>query len=713
MTETQNVATYARIRPYNPAINEDKKLSCRAMDNDKILCQNGDTEDTYNFTKVFDMKDSTETLFEEAMQPLLDHKILQGITSIFIVYGQSGSGKSFTLIGEKEHLGVLAMSLQYLLKQDIVESIDTSCIEAYGINQAKIGFFDLVAQLKAREESSSQKKKKYDAYSCKDNPRLHPSNAESLAVTKENCFEVIFKLQNVSHMAPTLKNPHSSRGHTVYFNRIKMRDLEDVYLICIDLAGSEGQTALGSKQEFVDGLKLAMSKGKLRLSSKQMAGVEQMYKTRSLEAGCINNGLTQLQSIFAELVKKKISKSQGLGLRKMLSQYVTLKAAYAILFTLSASASNTKITRATLKFAKQTQLVQVDTHKAKKKIDKDRIIRELEEVIKELKQEMKEKDLKIIELQKRFTQTTPADMAAAVDMDDDDEDGTGGHGDGEQKQEEEDDLDEAEVAANSARRANQSDVYRYSRAFERFDELSKQIEEAHAEEAKWTATEEMMVSQCDTSSISEEEMKKIFDELDEDGSGKIDARELHKALLKMGKKLSMQEANELIQQLDEDGDGQIDFEEFRVMMKMGWFVDAFHGRLMTAMMAALQVENERLHDEIKQIETDSDNVSGTVNEHTDHILTLRSEIDQLTSKLTVLQVENEALRDQQHSLSDQLQSELQVWREETMHQQDEEEEETSSKSKNGDSTPQPQQPVVPRKQVRAFEEVALSPCLIQ
>eukprot|EP01084_Bolivina_argentea_P251547 421919_1 len=203
-------------------------------------------------------------------------------------------------------------------------------------------------------------------------------------------------------MAPTLKNPHSSRGHTVYFACVKMKDLEDVYFISVDLAGSEGQTALGTKDEFVAGLKLAMSKGKLKLSRKQMKGIEQMYKTRSLEAGCINNGLTQLQSIFGELIKQKISKSQGLGLRKTLSSFISLNSAYAILFTLSASANNNKTTRATLNFAKQTQLVKVDTVRAKKKIDKDAIIKELSTLITKLRSDMEQKDNTITHLKQQL-----------------------------------------------------------------------------------------------------------------------------------------------------------------------------------------------------------------------------------------------------------------------------------------------------------------------
>jgi len=403
MTETQNVATYARIRPYNPAINEDKTQTARCLDGDKVLNKNGDNEDTYNFTKVFADADTTEDVFNKGMLPLLKYKILNGITSIFIVYGQSGSGKSFTLIGEPGHLGVLPMSLNYLLDQtDKVSKIEVSSIEAYGVKSTKINFFDLVKQWNAKQKD----KKGFDPWNSPADPRVTPKNAQSIAITKDNCLQIITELQEVSHMAPTLKNPHSSRGHTVYFCRVVMRELEDTYFIAVDLAGSEGQTALGTQDEFVEGLKLAMAKGKLNLGAKAMKNIVQMYKTRSLEAGCINNGLTQLQSIFGELIRKKISKSQGLGLRKILSQFITLKSAYAILFTLSASANNNKVTRATLNFAKQTQLVKVQTTKAKKKIDKDAIIKKLQQVIEDLQKQLETKDKEAMEYKQKIDELT-------------------------------------------------------------------------------------------------------------------------------------------------------------------------------------------------------------------------------------------------------------------------------------------------------------------
>ena len=189
MTETENVATYARIRPYNPAINEDKKLTARAADGNKILNMNGDNEDTYNFTKVFDDSNNNDDVFNNAMKPLMDYKILQGINSIFIVYGQSGSGKSFTLIGEEGHLGVLPMSLQYLLNQtDKVQRIDLCSIEAYGIKATKIGFYDLVVQYKERLKVG---KNKFDVWATKDNSRVTSANAQTIQITKDNCLKII------------------------------------------------------------------------------------------------------------------------------------------------------------------------------------------------------------------------------------------------------------------------------------------------------------------------------------------------------------------------------------------------------------------------------------------------------------------------------------------------------------------------------------------
>jgi len=210
------------------------------------------------------------------------------------------------------------------------------------------------------------------------------------------------------------------------------------------------------------------------------------------------------------------------------------------LFTLSASANNNKVTRATLNFAKQTQLVKVDTEKAKKKIDKDAIIKELNALIEELRKEMSEKNEMIKDLKKQLSDGDINDIAP-----------------------------------------EQKENYMQESVFSKFDKLTEQINVAEQEENKWTVNVEDI--ECEPCKMSEDEMKEIFDEFDEDKGGSIDSEELQNALKKMGQDLSMQEVHDLIVEIDENGDGEVDFDEFKVMATKSWFVNAFQSKLVDSM----------------------------------------------------------------------------------------------------------------------------------
>jgi len=60
----------------------------------------------------------------------------------------------------------------------------------------------------------------------------------------------------------------------------------------------------------------------------------------------------------------------------------------------------------------------------------------------------------------------------------------------------------------------------------------------------------------------------VFDEIDNDGSGTIDATELMQALNKMGMKLTRQNVEAMMRVVDDNGDGVIDREEFHTLVRM-------------------------------------------------------------------------------------------------------------------------------------------------
>ncbi|KAL7541295.1 hypothetical protein ACHAXR_012038 [Thalassiosira sp. AJA248-18] len=68
--------------------------------------------------------------------------------------------------------------------------------------------------------------------------------------------------------------------------------------------------------------------------------------------------------------------------------------------------------------------------------------------------------------------------------------------------------------------------------------------------------------------LSPSQVDNVFDEIDSDGSGEIDADELKEALEKMGIKLTKKNVETMIAVIDENGDGVVDRHEFHTLVRM-------------------------------------------------------------------------------------------------------------------------------------------------
>ena len=69
-------------------------------------------------------------------------------------------------------------------------------------------------------------------------------------------------------------------------------------------------------------------------------------------------------------------------------------------------------------------------------------------------------------------------------------------------------------------------------------------------------------------SLTRTQIDQVFDEIDADGSGEIDADELKLALEKMGIKLTKKNVETMIRVVDDNGDGVVDRSEFRTLVSM-------------------------------------------------------------------------------------------------------------------------------------------------
>ncbi len=126
--------------------------------------------------------------------------------------------------------------------------------------------------------------------STKLNGRLHSSNAKTIEIITEHELWHFISCSTFHFCCITDQ-------------KFRMKDLEDVYCIAVDLAREWRCDSFVYKSRICVWSTITMSKGELKLNKKQSEGFAQMYKMRLLETACINNGLTQLQPKWNLIMK--------------------------------------------------------------------------------------------------------------------------------------------------------------------------------------------------------------------------------------------------------------------------------------------------------------------------------------------------------------------------------------------------------------------------
>eukprot|EP01084_Bolivina_argentea_P309388 535145_1 len=334
---------YARVRGLMPW--EPKKVSLKVVGK-TVQNKAGKIVNAYDFRAVFKPNSTNLQCWQIIAMPMINN-VLKGFNAILIAYGQTGSGKTFSMLGKPKLniVGILPMTLSYIVKNPNVSKLQLSAVEAFGHHVAKIGLFDLFNP--ANQIKEWDKKTGVTTIDPKKATKVNITNAD-------DAHDRIIYAHAGSHFAPTGKNPESSRGHVTFIATVHQslgEHQESVsFFVMVDCAGSEGETAF--TPEF------------------RSRVTPQVLLCRRLEAGTINTGLSQLQVICNELRKRgKLTKTVGNGLRRVLHPFIDTKTFLSVLFTLSPSVNNAKATESTLKFAVAAGMVKVKPIATKGKLN--------------------------------------------------------------------------------------------------------------------------------------------------------------------------------------------------------------------------------------------------------------------------------------------------------------------------------------------------------
>uniref|UniRef100_A0A183S9K3 Kinesin-like protein n=1 Tax=Schistocephalus solidus TaxID=70667 RepID=A0A183S9K3_SCHSO len=244
----ENIKVICRVRP----LNESEK----ARDDKFVLSFPGDNNQsinlgkTFTFDRVFQPKSLQAELYEAVAKPIVA-EVLNGYNGTIFAYGQTSSGKTFTMegvLGDPVFQGIIPRIIHdifnhiYNMNENLEFHIKVSYFEIY---RDKIG--DLLDISKTH----------LPVHEDQNGVPYVKGATERFVSTPEEVFDVIDEGKANRHVAATNMNEHSSRSHSVFMITVTQENLETQKklhgkLYLVDLAGSEKVSKTGAEGSVLD-----------------------------------------------------------------------------------------------------------------------------------------------------------------------------------------------------------------------------------------------------------------------------------------------------------------------------------------------------------------------------------------------------------------------------------------------------------------------------
>lgn len=311
-------------------------------------------------------------VYNQVVKPVV-MEVIEGYNCTIFAYGQTGTGKTFTMEGERStnsadlsweedpFVGIIPRSVSQLFSA--LNSIN--CCE-YSV---KISFIELyneeLSDLLSESTDNNEKLRIFDDPARKGSVII-PGLEEIVVQNKSEVYKILQKGAEKRQKASTLMNSQSSRSHSIFtvtvFIKEKSIDGEETIKVgklnLVDLAGSENIERSGAT-------------GK-----------------RAAEAGKINKSLTTLGRVITALVEHRdhIPYRES-NLTRLLQDSLGGRTKTSIIATVSPALCNLEETLSTLDYAHKAKSIK-NKPEVNQKLVKKALIKEYTEEIERLKREL-------------------------------------------------------------------------------------------------------------------------------------------------------------------------------------------------------------------------------------------------------------------------------------------------------------------------------------
>ncbi|CAN6308312.1 unnamed protein product [Urochloa humidicola] len=234
-----NIRVFCRCRPLSKdEVSSGQKCVVDfdgASSGDIVITNAGTTcKKTFKFDRVFTPKDDQDVVYADA-SPLVT-SVLDGYNVCIFAYGQTGTGKTFTMEGTERNRGVNYRTLEELFKiaeerkESVTYDLSVSVLEVYN-EQIR----DLLATSPSKKLEIKQSSEGYPHV-----PGLVEAKVESI----KEVWDVLQAGSNARAVGSNNVNEHSSRSHCMLCVMVRAKNLlngecTSSKLWLVDLAGSE------------------------------------------------------------------------------------------------------------------------------------------------------------------------------------------------------------------------------------------------------------------------------------------------------------------------------------------------------------------------------------------------------------------------------------------------------------------------------------------
>ncbi|XP_068544189.1 kinesin-like protein KIF11 [Anas acuta] len=373
----KNIQVVVRCRPFNAS--ERKASSYAVVDCDQarkeVSVRTGGVTDktsrkTYTFDMVFGAQAKQIDVYRSVVCPILD-EVIMGYNCTVFAYGQTGTGKTFTMEGERSPneeytweedplAGIIPRTLHQIfekLTENGTEfSVKVSLLEIY--NEELFDLLNPTPDVGERLQMFDDPRNKRGV--------IIKGLEEVTVHNKNEVYQILERGAAKRTTAATYMNAYSSRSHSVFSITIHM------------------------KETTVDGEELVKI-GKLNLVD--LAGSENIGRSgavdkRAREAGNINQSLLTLGRVITALVERAphIPYRES-KLTRILQDSLGGRTKTSIIATVSPASINLEETLSTLEYAHRAKNI-MNKPEVNQKLTKKALIKEYTEEIERLKRDL-------------------------------------------------------------------------------------------------------------------------------------------------------------------------------------------------------------------------------------------------------------------------------------------------------------------------------------